>query len=76
MCMSYPTPVPAPPPPPPPPAQTPVPQLPDQGAATVGQQSRAGAMAAAAANAGGTILTGPEGLTTPASSSQKSLLGS
>ena len=73
MCMSspsYPTPVPL----PPTPAPTPVPQLPDQSTATIGSDARTRALGAVSAD--GTILTGPEGLTTSSSPSEKTLLGS
>lgn len=60
--------------PPPPPAPVPAPQLPDQGVQQAGKDQRA--KAAAAASAGQTLLTGPQGLTEQAQTTGKSLLGS
>lgn len=54
------------PPPPPPMLQSP------QGAAAADDARR---RAAAASGYGGTIMTGPEGITTPATTSAKTLLG-
>jgi len=63
-----------PPAPPPPPDIPPVPELPDHGATAVSTDPRM--KAAAAYGAGGTIVTGPQGLTTPALTTAKTLLGS
>lgn len=56
---------------PPPPA--PAPSLPDQGVQNAGQNQRN--LAALAYGANSTILTGPEGLQTPAGTTNKTLLG-
>lgn len=56
------------------PAVPPVPELPDQGATGVSTDPRT--MAVAASGDSGTNLTGPQGLTTPPSTTAKSLLGS
>ena len=63
--------IPAPPPPPPPvpPPPTPV----DPAVAKAGADARTRAIAAG--GIGGTIVTGPQGLTAPASTAQKTLLG-
>jgi len=65
--------VPSPPPPPPPPV--PPPSLPDQGVQGAGQNQRN--IAAMAYGASQTILTGPQGLQTPANTTAtgKSILG-
>jgi hypothetical protein len=60
--------------PPPPPAPPNVPQLPDNGVTSVTKDPRI--RAAAAYGAGSTDVTGPQGLTTPPSTTAKTLLGS
>ncbi|MGA3113474.1 MAG: hypothetical protein ABSF90_03470 [Syntrophobacteraceae bacterium] len=61
--------------PPPPPAPAPPPSLPDSGVQAAGQNQKN--LAAAAYGASQTILTGPQGLQTPANTtgSGKTLLG-
>ena len=61
--------------PPPPPAPAPPPSLPDQGVQAAEQNQKN--LAAAAYGASQTILTGPQGLVTPANTtgSGKTLLG-
>ena len=72
MCMgSSPS---VPPPPPPPPAPPPPPQLADRDVQNAGIDQRNRALAAA--GPGSTILTGPLGLTQPAQTTYKTLLGS
>lgn len=60
---------PPPPPPPVPPPPTPV----DPAIAKAGADARSRAIAAG--GIGGTVVTGPQGLTAPASTAQKTLLG-
>ena len=60
--------------PPPTPDVPPVPELPDNGAANVSTDTHN--LAVAALGNGGTIATGPQGLTTPAQTNSKILLGS
>jgi hypothetical protein len=67
MCFSSPS-VPA-----PVPAPAPPPSLPDSGVQNAGANQRN--LAAMAYGASSTILTGPQGLQTPASTTNKSLLG-
>ena len=59
---------------PPPPAIPAVPELPDQGASGMATDPRN--LAIAAAGAGVTDVTGPQGLTTAPQTTAKSLLGS
>jgi hypothetical protein len=58
---------------PPPPAPPPPPQTPDEAAKAAGDAQKK--VAQNAAGPGSTILTGPQGLTTPATTNQKTLLG-
>lgn len=60
-------------PPVPPPAPNAVPTAVDPAVIAAGSNARA--KAAAALGASGTIVTGPQGLVTPASTAQKALLG-
>jgi hypothetical protein len=69
--FSSPPSIPAPPPPPPPVPPPPTPVDPAIAKASADVRSRA----ISAATIGGTIATGPQGLTTPASTAQKTLLG-
>ena len=62
------------PPPPPVPEVPPVPELPDNGAANVSADTKS--LAVDALGNDGTIVTGPQGLTTPALTDSKTLLGS
>ena len=74
MCMGSAPSIPAPPPPPPPPPVPALPETPDNGASGMSTDPRSRAIAAY--GAGGTIATGPQGLTTAPQTTDKALLGS